>query len=243
MSSGVAGPRAVRCMVPRALRGVLVGPISPRLVRALELPRNSSFESLDPVWVEVPRGDPDRQLLDRLTVLVARAIKSRGFDLTGLAFPQGVPANVHLNRLPLWTRTRNCLQNASLSSTDDLLKNSLGRLLEIPGFGVKSLVDLLTAVEGAGRAADTEGARIKGLPAGPPAELEAKSNGITLERGPRAIFGYGWRCLVPGALVSVFRGTVPGPLARALKLAPGTLFESVGRRRVPVGEPPPIVDY
>jgi len=236
MSFEVAGPRALRCIVPHALRGVVVGLIPARLVRALKLPRNSSFESLDPVWVDVPRGSLDRDLLDQLTALVNPAIKSRRLDLTGLAFPDGVRPSVDLKRLPLSTRTRNCLKRASLSSTEELRGNSLGRLLEIPGFGVRCLVDLLTAVEGATCAADTDGARIKGLAADPPTELEAPSRGITLERGPRAIGGYGRRCLVPGALESVFRGTVPAPLVQALKLAPGTSFESVARGRVQVSE-------
>jgi hypothetical protein len=64
MSFEVAGPRALRCILPHALRGALVGVIPARLVRALKLPRSSSFESLDPIWVDVPRGSLDRHLLD-----------------------------------------------------------------------------------------------------------------------------------------------------------------------------------
>ncbi len=232
----VAGPRALRCIVPHALRGVLVGLIPAQLVQALKLPGNLSFESLDPVWVDVPRGSPDRHLLDQLTALVNPAIRSPRFDLTGLAFPDGVLPSVDLKRLPLLTRTRNCLTGASLFSTEELRGKSLGRLLEIPWFGAKCLVDLLTAVEGAKWAADSEGGRIKGVAAGPPIELESQRCEITLKRGPRAIGGYGRRCLVPGALESVFKGTVPAPLAQALKLAPGTSFESVARGRVQVGE-------
>ncbi|MFI5458397.1 MAG: DNA-directed RNA polymerase subunit alpha C-terminal domain-containing protein, partial [Isosphaerales bacterium] len=216
--------------------GVVVGLIPARLVRALKLPRNSSFESLDPVWVDVPRGSLDRHLLNQLTALVNPAIKSRRLDMTGLAFPDGVPPSVDLKRLPVSTRTRNCLKRASLSSTEALRGKSLGRLLEIPGFGVRCLVDLLTAVEGATQATDTDAAHVKGLAAGPPTELEAQWHGVTHHRGPRAIGGYGRRCLVPGALESVFRGTVPAPLVQALKLAPGTSFESVARGRVLVGE-------
>src|ERR1017187_7058916 len=172
MSLEVVGPRALRCIVPHALRGGLVGVIPALLVRALELPRNSSFESLDPIWVDVPRGSLDRQFLDQLTALVDPAIRSRRLDLTGLAFPESVPPNVDLKRLPLSTRTRNCLNTESLASTEELSGKSLGRLLEIPAFGVKCLVDLLTAVEGASWAADADAARTKGLAAGPPIELE-----------------------------------------------------------------------
>ena len=236
MSFEAAGPRAPRCIVPNALRGVLVGLIPTRLARALRLPGNSSFKGLDPVCVDVPRGSLDREVLDHLTAVVNPAIKSRGLDLTGLAFPDGVPPGVDLKGLPLSTRTRNCLKRASLTSTEELRANSLGQLLEIPGFGVKCLVDLLTAVEGATRAADTDGARIEGLAASPPTELESQSRGITLERRPSAIGGYGRRCLVPGALESVFRGTMPAPIVHALKLAPGTSFESVALGRVLVGE-------
>jgi len=236
MSFEVAGTRAPRCIVPHALRGVVVGLIPAQLVRALKLPRNSSFESLDPIWVDVPRGSLDRQLLDQLTALVSSAIRSRRLDLTGLAFPDGVPLSVDLKRLRLSTRTRNCLKKESLSSTEELRGKSLGRLLEIPGFGVRCLVDLLTAVEGATRETDTDAARVKGLAAAPPTEQEAQWRGATHDRGPRAIGGYGRRCLVPDALESVFRGTVPAPLVQALKLAPGTSFESVARGRVLVGE-------
>ena len=65
-----------------------------------------------------------------------------------------VPASADLERLPLSTRTRKCLKKESLSSTEDLRLDSLGQLLEIPAFGVTSLVDLLTAVEGAMWATD-----------------------------------------------------------------------------------------
>jgi RNA polymerase alpha subunit len=232
MSFDFVGPRALRCIVPHALRGVLVGVIPAQLVRALTLPRNSSFESLDPIWVDVPRGSPDRQLLGELTALADPAIRSRRLDVTGLAFPERVPPNVELKRLPLSTRTRNCLNRESLASTEELRGKSLGRLLEIPAFGVKCLVDLLTAVEGAWWAADADAARTKGLAATPPIELEAQRRGITRERGPREIGGYARRCLVPGALESVFSGTVPPRLVRALKLAPGTPFESVACGRV-----------
>jgi len=235
MSFEVAGTRALRSIVPRALRAVLVGVIPAQLVWALKLPRNASFESLNPIWVDVPRGSLDRHLVDQLAALVNSAIRSRRLDLTGLAFPDGVPPSVDLKRLPLSTRTRTCLKNESLSSTEELRGKSLGRLLEIPTFGVRSLVDLLTAVEGAMLVPDTDAARVKGLAAGPPTEPEAPWRGVALERSPRAIGGYGRRCLVPGALESVLRGTVPAPLVQALKLAPGSSFESVARGRVLVG--------
>jgi Bacterial RNA polymerase, alpha chain C terminal domain len=236
ISRNLAGPRALRCIVPHALRRVLVGAIPPRLARALNLPPNSSFESLDPVWVDVPRRGLDQHLLDQLTAIVNPAIRSRSFDPTGLAFPDGVPSNVDLKRLPLTTRTRNCLTKESLASTEELRNVSLGRLLEIHAFGVRCLVDLLTAVEGAAWAADTHAARGNDPAAGPPSELLARPRGIALERRPREILGYATRCLVPRALESVFRGALPAPLVQALKLAPGTSFESIALARVLVGE-------
>jgi hypothetical protein len=236
MSFEVAGPRALRCIVPRALRGVLVGVMPARLAQALMLPPDSSFESLDPIWVDLPRGRPDRHLLEQLTALVYPAIRSRRLDLTAPAFPDGVTSSLELKRLPIATRTRDYLKAESLSSTEELRGKSLGRLLEIPGFGVRCLVDLLTAVEGAAWATDTDAARVKGLAAGSPIELEAQGRGVRLERRPRAIGGYGRRCLVPSALESVFQGTVPAPVLQALMLAPGASFESVARARVQVGE-------
>ena len=236
MSFDFVGPRALRCIVPHALRGVLVGVIPARLVQALTLPRNSSFESLDPIWVDVPRGSPDRQLLGELTALVDPAIRSRRLDVTARAFPERVPPNVELKRLPLSTRTRNCLNRESLASTEELRGKSLGRLLEIPAFGVRSLVDLLTAVEGASWAAHADAARTKGLAGRPPIELESQRRRITRERGKREIGGYARRCLVPDALESVFSGAVPPRLVRTLKLAPGTSFESVACGRVLIGD-------
>jgi len=235
MSIEVAGTRALRCIVPHSLRGVLVGPIPVQLVRALKLPRNSLFESLDPIWVDLPRGIIDRELLDQLTALVTSAIRSHRLNLSGLAIPDAVPPSVDLNRLPLSNRTRHCLNKESLSSTEALRGKSLGRLLEIRGFGVRCLVDLLTAVEGAAWATDTDAARVKGL-AARSIEQEAQWRRAVHDRGPRAIGGYGRRCLVPAALESVFRGTVPAALAQALKLASGTSIESVARGRVLVGE-------
>jgi DNA-directed RNA polymerase alpha subunit len=236
MSFKPAGPRALRAIVPRALRGVLVGLIPAPLVQALDLPRNSCFESLDTIWIDLPRGSLDRHFLDQLTALVSSAVRSRRLDFRGPAFPDGIPPDVDLQQLPISSRTRNCLSVASLGSTEQLRGESMARLLEMPGFGVRCLVDLLTAVEGAEWAAVAECDRIDGLATTRPNEQEARWLAVTPGRVPGTIGGYDRRCLVPRALESVFRGTVPTPLARALQLAPATSFESVAHVRIQVGE-------
>ncbi len=141
-----------------------------------------------------------------------------------------------VKRLPIWTRTRNRLLKESLSSTEDLCGKSVGRLLEIPAFGTKCLVDLLTAVEGAMLATNTDAPLVAGPAAGPHADLEARGPGLTFNGDPKEIGGYGRRCLVPGALESIFRGPLPTLVAEALKLAPGTSFEAVARGRIQVGD-------
>jgi hypothetical protein len=72
-----SGPRALRSMVPRALRGTLRGGIPAELARDLKLARGGRFEHLDPIWVDTPRASVDRRLLDHLTALVNSAIKQR----------------------------------------------------------------------------------------------------------------------------------------------------------------------
>ncbi len=236
MTFEVAGPCALRCIVPYALRGILVGPIPDVLLRFLKLPPGSSFERLDPIWIDIPRGRLDRRLLNLLAALVRPAIQSRRLDLTSLAFPDGVPPNVDLKLLPLSGRTRNCLSTESLITTEDLRGKSLGQLLAIPDLGVASLVDLLTAVDGARWAVDADAARARSLAARQQTELLADRSGLTRERRLEAIGGYARRCLLPGALRSAFRGSVAAGLVQTLKLAPGTSFESVARARVIVGE-------
>ena len=154
MSQDPGEAHAGRCLVPRALRGVFKG-VAPRpLLRYLKLPPGTLFETLEASWLEV--GDPwgDRRLLILLTAVARRAINPRRLDLSTPAFPEGVAPTTDLDRLPLHNRTRHCLENQGLFSVDALQRQSLGDLLEIPGFGAQCLVDLLTAVEAANRAAE-----------------------------------------------------------------------------------------
>jgi hypothetical protein len=121
------------------------------LAQDLKLPPRAQFETLTQPWVETSDPEEDQRLLDHLTALARPTLTSGHFDATVPAFPAGVASSINLIRLPLYTRTRNCLSKKGLLSADALQGLSLEELLAIPGFGVKSLVDLLTAVEAANR--------------------------------------------------------------------------------------------
>jgi hypothetical protein len=69
-----------------------------------------------------------------------------------------VSSSIKFTLLPLHTRTRNCLEKEGLLSADVLQKQSLEKLLAIPAFGVKCLVDLLTAVEAVNQVAEVDAA-------------------------------------------------------------------------------------
>ena len=70
-------------------------------------------------------------------------------DLTALVFSPMDVSSIDIAHLPLRNRTRNCLEREGLLSAEALQGKSLGDLLAIPAFGIKCLVDLLTAVEAA----------------------------------------------------------------------------------------------
>ena len=144
----IGGPYARRCLRPQALHGVLRGVVPAELARDLNLPPDSSFETLDPDWVNLADRSEDRRLLDHLTESLDRAITSREVNFSAFAFPGGLPLVIDMDRLPLHTRTRNCLKKEGLYSAEALRRVSLKELLAVPAFGVKCLVDLLTAVNG-----------------------------------------------------------------------------------------------
>ena len=157
------GPRAIgrygrRCLVPLALESVFRGIVPAPLVQALRLAPGTSFESVARGRVLVGERDADRQLLNWLAELLSPAITAGWVDLSASAFPDGVASTIDLPRLPIHTRTWNCLTRARLVSGEALGRRSLRELLAIAGFGTQCLVDLLTAVEGAHRSTETEGA-------------------------------------------------------------------------------------
>src|SRR5262245_52073540 len=155
-------PHDRRCLIPQALRSVFTGVVPSQLAQDLKLPPGARVEALAPGWVEVGSLAEDRRLLDHLTAVAGPAFNSRLVSLTTPAFPAGVASSINFSRLPLHTRTRNCLEKEGLLSADLLQRQSFGKLLAILGFGVKCLLDLLTAVEGVNRTSEGNGA-----PAGP----------------------------------------------------------------------------
>jgi hypothetical protein len=81
--------------------------------------------------------------------MVKPAIASGQLKLSALAFPQGVRLTVDARRLPLLAGTRHCLARQGLLSEDALAWSTLHRLMAIRTFRLRSLVDVLTAVEAA----------------------------------------------------------------------------------------------
>ncbi len=127
-------------------------------MRALKLAPGTSFESVVHARVLVGERDADRRLLNWLVELLSPALTAGWIDHSAPAFPDGVASTIDLVRLPIHTRTWNCLTRERLISGEALERQSLRDLLAIPGFGVQCMVDLLTAVEGAHRPTETEGA-------------------------------------------------------------------------------------
>jgi len=128
------------------------------LAQALKLAPDTSWESVARGRVLVGERYADRQLLNWLAELSSAAITAGWLDLSAPAFPDGVASTIDLARLPIHTRTWKCVTRERLVSGEALERRSLRELLAIPGFGVHCMVDLLTAVEGAHRSTETEGA-------------------------------------------------------------------------------------
>jgi hypothetical protein len=158
---------------------VFVGVVPSQLAQDLKLPAGARFETLVTALIEVTDRKEDRRLLDYLATLAGPAVTSRRLDLRALAFPGGVAPSIDFSRLPLHTRTWNCLDKEDLLSANALQRQSLWSLLAIQSFGVKCLVDLLTAVEAVNYATQENAVLATPLPVLPPAQ--AVSLGAWLE--------------------------------------------------------------
>ena len=93
MSSKPDRSHARRCLMPPALLGVLTGVVPAELASELSLPTVTSFESLDPISVDISNLQANRHLLDHLTRIVRAAIASRRLNLSAPAFPNGVSSS------------------------------------------------------------------------------------------------------------------------------------------------------
>lgn len=238
MSRKSAGPHGPRCLVPPALKSIIVGLVPSRLAHELKLPPGARFETLVPACVELADDHEERRLLEHLTTLAGPAINSWRLDLTALAFPEGVLSSINVAGLALYTRTRNCLAKKGLLSADALKHQSLEDLLQIPAFGVKCLVDLLTAVEAANLDAKGEAIRAEAGCVSP--ELETATTPLRLSPVAGLLTPcspgdpYVRRSLVPPALKGFLKGAVPACLARDLELPRGARFETLLRALVEV---------
>jgi hypothetical protein len=174
-------PYVQRCLVPRAFKDVFRGGIPSPLAHHLRLPLGARFETLTPAWVEVDDHYEDRRLLDHLTALADQALASRRVDLESPAFPEGVASSIDVACLPLHARTRNCLLKEGLNSAESLQRQSLGDLLGIPAFGIKCLVDLLTAVESVNQACKGDATSTKPVAVVPQTQAATLSPRLTRE--------------------------------------------------------------
>ena len=229
--SGMPGtPYARRCLVPQALKSVFVGAIPAEMEHDLKLPPDTRFETLVPACVDVRDYYEDLRLLNHLSAVARPALRSRWFDLTASAFPAGLAGSINFAGLPLRTRTRNRLEEEKLLTSEVLQRRSLGDLLAIRGFGVKELMDLLTAVEAVNEATAGEATPVEPTPAVPAPECALLLR--LAHEGPpvmpwRQGKPHAWRCLMPRALKAFFKGKVPVRLGRDLGLPRGTPFEAL----------------
>jgi hypothetical protein len=146
--------RATRCLVPCALREVIAGAAPWELLLELNLPAGTPFEAIESFLIDSGGRQQDSRLLDRLVAVACPGRNFHPLSQATPAFPQGIAGTIDLRSLPLHTYTRNCLEKGGLFSPGALERVTLRELLAIPRFGVKSLVDLLTAVEAANRASE-----------------------------------------------------------------------------------------
>ncbi|MCL4368851.1 MAG: hypothetical protein M1337_06765 [Actinobacteria bacterium] len=140
-------PRSGQRLAPRTLQEILNVPA----VLAGVDPRGGDFapslSQLDEsVWTHHDPATCEglaRQVIEQ----VRQALLVPNPELSHRRIPQ-LPEGIGLDDLELETRTRNALAEEGYEEhPEDLLKLNIGELLEVPGFGARSLVDLLTALE------------------------------------------------------------------------------------------------
>ncbi len=201
-------PRYGHPLAPQMLREILRVP-TPGLERCQE---QYLSELKGAVW---DQHDPDA--CRRLANAVVRQVQRRLSNLPATVRGRHLPTLAHqpsIGELELEVRTFNCLLKAGLlSDLSKLNAVTINRLLEIPGFGAKSLVDLLTSVEFLVQRADPGQDLLRGKPQDTMCDIRRpRSRGVQAliqiknSRYPRR----GHR-IAPLALTEVLRSTVSGP--------------------------------
>ncbi|MFT3878557.1 MAG: DNA-directed RNA polymerase subunit alpha C-terminal domain-containing protein [Gemmatales bacterium] len=143
----------LRSLVPSALRSIVTGIVPLKIRRELNLTEGVTLDTPE-VYFEVTNHKQDKWLLSWITKKIEPALRLGKLPLCSAAFPKGIPDCIELNILPLLNRTRNCLRRQNLNSASQLGQLTIGQLLQIHAFGVLSLVDLLSAIDGSIRKSD-----------------------------------------------------------------------------------------
>ncbi len=137
-------PRPGHCIAPSILKGLLGEPIPSRLAqdspfdgkRLADLDK-TAWEHLSPKAIA--------QLAGMVVSQVSAGVVQR--DIRSLRLPIA-PAGLRLDDLKLENRTYNCLRRARLThDVQRLGRMTVGDLMDLPAFGAKCLVDVLTALE------------------------------------------------------------------------------------------------
>ncbi len=147
---GLRYPRPGHPIAPSLLRDILNRPLPMSLFLARsEENRYRRFADLDAnVWHHLP-PTKIRELAVTVISQVTQGMLKMPPHVASLELPR-LPANLELADLLLEPRTFHCLEKAGNPiANSSTCMPKIGDLLDIPGFGAKCVVDLLTSLEGA----------------------------------------------------------------------------------------------
>lgn len=153
-------PRQGQRLAPLALRELLEAPIPSDFALPEEMTGWRLYDLDARVWSRLDVATC-RHLGAEIIKTVAAAIRApSGIHLRGVG---DIPSNTTLDDLRLEVRTFNCLAAAGMRNRlQNLCHMTIGTLLGLQGFGAKSLVDLLVALEEA-RERPKDGPRPQGI--------------------------------------------------------------------------------
>lgn len=144
--------------------------------------RAGRLGDVDPTIWEKVDASTCRRLAEVVVAELARLIGRKKLNLRQLAVP-APKRQIHLDDLELQFRTKSRLEEHGLLRFPEHLAGlTVGRLLGIPSFGVKSVVDFLTSLEHAGNNAASQYALVprRVLPKNL-REITAANNGLPAE--------------------------------------------------------------
>ena len=189
-------PRPGYSIAPKLLHDILTFPVRGNGLRGI--PQGLRLCDLDAtVWMAVDYETAIR-LSDEVVRIVARALAGKPRALLDRFLP-AVPTGKVLSDLEIQRRTYNCLSREGFSRRPQELANlTISQVLDIRGFGVRSLVDLLTSIESIGMEK--------------PSSRAVKRAPIHAQRGPSRYPRPG-HALVPETLRGFLTGLVPASLS------------------------------